>query len=398
MRKGFIFGVAVAAACGNDGDATDASASTDTFATASATAAETTDQGDAESDDDGAATGDSSTGAGDDDGSAESSSSEGGIVCDQQDLVVQLEPQTPQVMLVLDKSRSMSNLWDHDNDPATAEISRYHSLHNVVSFLVTEFADRIEFGAQLFPAAEAWLDEPTNEFSCLVHEQPEVGVAPGMDEEILAMMPPADDFSISGGTPAAKGLQSAIEQLTALPGDAPKAILLVTDGAANCNPDEAPEDTLFVYDADVPLVVADALASHQIPTYVVGINILDELGDKPLVNPYSALSEVAQQGGVPSAGPDAFYNSFNEIELEAALDVVANKIGCSFTLELEPQFPEHVTVEILGKAYPEVADCAMGDGWAWTSPNGPYTTIELCGVACDDLQDSPTVDVHYGCP
>jgi hypothetical protein len=103
-------------------------------------------------------------------------------------------------------------------------------------------------------------------------------------------------------------------------------------------------------------------------------------------------------GGVPSAGPDAFYNSFNEIELEAALDLVANKIGCSFTLEVEPQFPDEVTVEILGKGYPQIDDCAAGDGWAWTSPNAPFTTIELCGVACDDLQDSPTVDIHYGCP
>jgi len=332
------------------------------------------------------------------DGADESTEGTTGATCEQAQFAIQLEPLPPNVMLVLDKSRSMSNVWDHDNDPATPDISRWHSLHNVVADLTTQFADTIQFGSILFPSADAWLDEPTNDFSCLVNDAPEVAVGPMNSAAILASIPAAEDFSISGGTPASAGVGVAVEHLLSLPSDAPRAVLLLTDGAANCNPDEAPEDTLFVYDGQVPTIVAEAFADHAIPTYVIGINILDELGTKPAVNPYEALTEVAQSGGAPSNGADAFYNSFNEIELAEALQAVAMKIECTVSLPEEPQYPDLAAVTVDGQGWDQVADCAAGDGWAYTNPVGPFNAIELCGGACDALQGGGTVEVEYGCP
>jgi hypothetical protein len=327
-----------------------------------------------------------------------SSSSGGGESCKQADYDFVLQPTPPNVMLVLDKSRSMSNLWDHDNDASTETISRWHSLYNVVESLTAEFGGRMNFGAQLFPSAAAYLDEPTNAFSCLVEPEPEVAVGADTAAAILAAMPPAGDFSISGGTPAVAGITSAVSHLLTLPAEAPRVILLITDGAANCSPDEAPGDTLFVYDEQTQAVVAQAWEDHAIPTYVVGINILDELGTKPAVNPYEALNEVAGAGGVAAEGADQFYNSFNELELVAALDVVANQIECTIPLQDEPQFPDNVDVSVDGQPWTVVADCDGQDGWTYTAPAGPFNAVRLCGAACEALQGGGTVEVDFNCP
>jgi hypothetical protein len=319
--------------------------------------------------------------------------------CEQGSFTVSVEPGTPRVMLVLDKSRSMTNFWDHDADPTTPEISRWHSLHNVVAELTTQFSGTVEFGAQLFPSAEAWLDEPTNAFSCDVREAPEVGVGPDTAAAILQAIPAAEDLTISGGTPATAGIQSAASHLMEMPGEDPRAIVLVTDGAANCNPGEAPEDTLFVYDAALPTSVAHAYGTMSIPVYVVGINILDEMGTKPAVNAYEALSEVAVAGGAPSDGPDTFYNAFNELELVDALETVAGQIECTLPLQEEPEHPDLVQITIDGATFSQTADCDAGNGWVYTSPAGPLNAVRLCGTACDMLQDGGgTVEIEYLCP
>lgn len=406
LNAGWLLGAAlVAIGCGDapEADGASQSASIGSAETSGASASDT-DATASVTDGDGADSSSGSTGESDSmtdgsssSGSAEASSS-GGPSCEQAGHQFMLEPSPPNVMLVLDKSRSMSNLWDHDNDPNTPEISRWNSLYNVVEALTADFGDRIHFGAQLFPSADAYLDEPTNVFSCLVNPDPEVAVGAGTGPAILAAMPPAGDFSISGGTPTTAGLQSALAHLTAIDGDAPRAILLITDGAANCSPDQAPEDTLFVYDEAVPATVAAAFGDHAIPTYVVGINILDELGTKPAVNPYEALTAVSDAGGVPAQGVDNFYNNFNELELTAALEAVANKIECTVSLPDEPQYPDLVGVAVDGDAWGQIDDCKSGDGWAYTSAVGPYNVLQLCGAACEQLQGGGTVQVDYNCP
>jgi hypothetical protein len=68
------------------------------------------------------------------------------------------------------------------------------------------------------------------------------------------------------------------------------------------------------------------------------------------------------------------------------------------SLPEEPQFPDLATVTVDGQGWNQLDDCAAGDGWAYTSPAGPFNAIELCGGACDALQGGGTVEVEYGCP
>ncbi len=322
-----------------------------------------------------------------------------GEQCEQAQYSFTFTPQTPNVMLVLDKSRSMSNLWDHDLNPGTAQISRYHSLHNVTRMLVNQFSDEINFGAQLFPSADAYLDEPTNDYSCLVEADPEVALGHNTAIDITSVMPPADDFTFSGGTPAVAGLSSAIDHLIdEAPADSNRAIIFITDGAANCSPDEAPGDTLFVYDAEVPDLIEATYNDQGIPVYVVGINILDEMGTKPAVNPFDAITDAAEVGGAPAPGGTPFYNAFNEIDLLDALEEVVEDIGCTVNLDVEPLYPDSVGVAVDLQGYDQVADCDTQDGWTYPNDVGPFNSILLCGAACDAIQDGGIVEVEYICP
>ncbi|RMG94395.1 MAG: hypothetical protein D6705_16280 [Deltaproteobacteria bacterium] len=407
----------VLAACGDDGgsrDAASASASasataTDTFGTDTATTGTTGQMSDsASSGSTGGSTTDAST-TGTTDASSTGGSSTGGVAstgagttggptCGPEAFSFQFEPKTPNVMLVLDKSRSMSNLWDHDGDPNTPDVSRWNSLHAVVESFATAFEAEMNLGAQLFPSADAYLDEPVNAYSCLVEDMPEVPVGPLHADEIMLAIPAADDFSISGGTPATAGFTSALDHLLSQNPETPRAIVLITDGAANCSPNYPADQTLFVYDDQLPVVVGDAWATHAIPTYVVGINILDFEGTKPAVNPKEALTMVAEAGGVPKPGPEPFYNTFNEQELGDAILAIANKIPCTISLDSEPNYPDEVTVEVNNVFYDQVTDCENQDGWTYTNQNGPFNAIELCGTACDAFSNAGTVNIVYECP
>jgi hypothetical protein len=376
-------------ACGDDGDGRVIGASA-TDGDVEATTGEEVDGSTTSDDDDESADGESSDGAVDE--------TTGSGLCTQADFDVVLEPPTPKVMVLLDKSNSMNAQWDHDADPLTPNIPRWTSLYHVVEHLLGEFQHTTQFGSLLFPGADSWLDEPTNDWSCIVSEQPEVPVGPMNAQAILESIPPAQGFSISGGTPAVAAFETALEHLLGLQNDQPKAVVLVTDGAANCSEEEAAGDTLFVYDARLSQIVEDAYTQHEIPTYVVGIDIRDFMGSKPAVNTYHSLSEVALAGGVPREGEAPFYNSVNEHELADALDTVLHQIECTVKLPEAPEYPDEMKVDVDGLDASKLGNCSEGDGWAWTHPNGPHTTIELCGVACDALQDVGAVGVHYGCP
>jgi len=315
------------------------------------------------------------------------------------DFSVVLEPLTPNVMIVLDKSRSMfTNSWDHDNNPNTPQITRWNSLYQVVDNIVTTFDAKINFGANLFPSVQA--QNVYGPSACITSDFPEVTVGPANGPAILAAIPGPTVTNSYGGTPSTLGIQTAYSHLQSLGPQNPRAMILVTDGAANCDQNAQTNHDLFeVYDAALPLLVGSAWTNDQIPTYVVGINILNQVlndgigGDPNNINPHEKLTEVAMLGGT-----NVFYNSVDQGQLLAALnDVIDSVQTCTIELDDPPFFPDFTKVFIQGVEWPKVDNCANQNGWVYTNPGGPYDSIELCGTACDSLKQTGEVQVEYHC-
>ncbi|MFO7564898.1 MAG: vWA domain-containing protein [Enhygromyxa sp.] len=323
---------------------------------------------------------------------------------------VALATVVPHVVLVLDKSGSMiQNTWDHDADPMTPEVTRWKSLHSVVSLVVNNFDDQFEFGAQLYPSTDA-----TNEYNdnaCLVNSPLEVAVAPDNAAGVLLGIPIGTSQNIRGGTPAAAGMSSAIDHLLDIDDGDPAAIILVTDGAANCRTDAVDEFDLFeTYDPNLLPIVADAYNDLQIPTYVVGIDISDQVtlvtgvnehppdGEPDGISPFAQLNELAMAGGKPLGGLAEFYQTENEIELQAAIQaIVDDAASCTIYLDPVPPFPNLVEVVMDDQNLPQVDDCESEDGWAFTNPDGPYDSLELCGSWCDQVPQAETLKAEYYC-
>jgi len=326
--------------------------------------------------------------------------------------VVNIPIVTPSVMLVLDKSGSMvadpGGFWDHDNDPNTPSITRWNSLYSVVDLIVNNFNNSMNLGAVLFPSKTATSNY--SEAACVVSAAAEVPIAGMNAAKILGAIPGAltDATMMKGGTPATKGLKVAITELGAAPAEQPKFMVFVTDGAANCQENAPDTTTLFeVYDDKVATTVADALAMG-IKTYVVGIDISQEVsgaakdGNPDNTNTYEKLNAVADAGGVARPGAEKFYNTTNQDELQAALDMISMQIlSCVIELDPTPKYPEAVEVTPFGPF--QVADCATEDGWMFLpklDPNDPNEKlrVELCGTACSEFQMTGKVDIQYRCP
>lgn len=329
----------------------------------------------------------------DESSSDDSSSSDDGVVlwCGESEITV--APAVPQIMLVLDKSHSMvSNAWDHDGDAGTAPVTRWHSLHDVVAQLGGDLGGNMEIGALMFPSVALTSNDSAT--ACEVPASPDVAVGLDNGAAIVAAMPAADSDEIWGGTPTSAAIATAAAELRALDGDAPKAIVLVTDGAANCMEGVAENEMFTRYDDDLAPLVADTFTDDGIPTYVVGIDIVDELVDVPHINPHDALAEVAIAGGAARDGEDAFYNTRDEGELTAALGEITGALQCQLPLTDVPAVPSRVHLVLDGDDVGYSADCSDANGWRYV---GDGTAVELCSAACDDFVASGTLHAGFDC-
>lgn len=308
-----------------------------------------------------------------------------------------LDHQPTNVVLVLDKSFSMiDNAWDHDNSPATGDVTRWHSLYDSVGFIIDEFDDGLNFGAVLFPS----VDVPDNEWqnACMVALEPDAPVAANNGETVLAALPDRDTLEIFGGTPASEGVSTALNHLRSLDPELPRAMILITDGAANCLAGTTDSAVFDLYDENLPALVATAFNDEEIPTYVVGIDIIDGIANYPQDNPYERLNEVAIAGGFPQPGAEKFHNAQDEDELRSAISQISSQIGCIIPLDMAPDQPDLLTIFINGEEIPWVDSCEGEElGWRYTNPMGPYDEIELCADACDALHNVGTLSATYNC-
>lgn len=307
--------------------------------------------------------------------------------CGEQSIAFDLA--APEVMLVLDKSGSMiSNTWDHDRDSGTPEVTRWASLHQVVRNVTEDFDAQMSLGAVLFPAFDT--PDVNNALACQMGEGPDASVSSLGGASVLASIPSADATEIHGGTPATAGIRMATEHLLSVRGEQPQAIVLLTDGAANCAASASGSGLFLQYDENLPVAAAEAFAAG-IPVYVVGIDIVDDVVDIPVANPWERLSEVADYGGAPRDGHVPFYDVFDELELDDALSSIAQDVSCSVPV------PEHFEAErmllsIDGEQVPASDTCEGGEGWVFEGD-----TVRLCESTCQIAQVARDVEATLAC-
>jgi hypothetical protein len=319
----------------------------------------------------------------------------------------------PNVYFVVDRSGSMGEVFEGSSD------SKYHTARRAIAGLLRDIGHRVKYGAAVFPSK-------TDPLSCTAGEQifrttrgdPVECAVLGRSGPLLAdFNARLASFDANGATPTAATLDALLPTLTELEGDT--SVVLVTDGAPNCNFEATcptSECTLnienltvgnmactpeynccdpggllgqnapgYCVDTDATEHAVEALAAQGIKTYVIGL---------PGAEPYAALLDRLAVAGGTARGDDTDYYAVGDADaLAEALHDIGTGIAirCSIDLETPPEDPTRVNVYFDGEIVPSGDD----DGWIWDGDQ----RIEVRGESCDRLRSGNVLEarVVFGC-
>ena len=284
-----------------------------------------------------------------------------------EDLTANIEPVPPNLLIVLDRSCSMTG-------SVGGGVTKWEAAVAALNTLTTTYAGQIRFGLTMFPDTVA----P----SCAQDVIP-IPLAPGNELAIQTLLNAAlvnNDPNFPNG-PCVTNIDTAIEQAAAAPElqdpTRDSYVALITDGnQAGCNQAGGDMGTLQI--------VTDLFA-EGIPTFVVGFGA----GIDP-----TQLNLFAIAGGVPNTMP-SYYDAGDQMSLEVVLEAIATAaISCTFTLDTAPPNPSQIYVFFDNVPVPE--DPTMMTGWSFD----PVTNqVTFHGADCDLLKGGTVmeVDVVLGC-
>jgi hypothetical protein len=296
---------------------------------------------------------------------------------------VTADPQTPDMMIVLDRSGSMKDRNVNRWDPSVSALRK----------VTMQLQSKIHFGMAMFPDPMAQgggfldclLDPAACDAATCAPGRVVVDIAPDNAAAIDAALTNA---SPGGGTPTPGTLNALLDTYAAAPADpdalAPaKFILLVTDGQPTCP--NGGGGMVTQPDIDASNAAIEALAQKGVRTYVIGYDTTGA-GNEDLK---AVLDGFAQRGGT---GDTEHHPVEDEASLLAVLESITGKIAsCSYELESAPPRADYVRVMLDGRQ----VNLDDPDGWALIGEK----TVELRGAACDALMTPTThaLDVQVEC-
>ena len=334
---------------------------------------------------------------------------------------VALDFRRPNLYFAIDASASMRDDIPLGESPERAPGSplppsdRYSVLALAIQKLLERVGHRVNYGATLFPTADASCDSGEEILALSAGDAVSFAVSGQIGPVLSDLM-----FSIyrrtpRGGTPVAEALSALVPKLRGH-GDQ-TYVFLVTDGGPNCdlsarcgpetcipNLERAPiaddvlcdapinccDPSLFgpqnCLDQNGSLLAVSALAQAGVHTVVIGIPGSDAFG--------GVLDQLALRGGMARAGSPSYYRVSDADQL---IDTVGQlglgvALGCSIELVAPPPDPTLVNVFFDGQLVP--ADPV--DGWGFTDAQ----TVQLSGSSCELLRTGQVLqaDIVSGCP
>lgn len=318
----------------------------------------------------------------------------------------------PNLSFIIDHSASMG-------DPlAGSSLSKYENARIALAHVLKAIGHRVSYGAAIFPGLAGVTGcEAGDELMKVAPGDPPSYAREGKTgprlRDLLSRLSIA---AVDGGTPAAATLLKMQSTLSKLAGDT--FVVLITDGAPNCNPELScgadacipnieglssagtacsgsvnccapssanPQANLSCVDAQASIDAVRSLRDAGIRTFVVGM---------PGSEPYEQLlDEMAEVGGTARSGKSKYYPVADTDALEQALTAIAASvaISCDIPLDYEPPDPDFVNVYFDGK----LIEYDPETGWEWTEDGH----VAIRGAACEELSAGSVLEVQIlaGC-
>ena len=280
-----------------------------------------------------------------------------------------LVPQPADLLLVLDKTGSLTRAMDSTSECATGSTTcqqRWATLVYGLNTVLSVPSGSVNWGLEVF----------NSDGSCGV-DPPEVPVGPGSAAAVQAYI---GEITPSGSTPTRLAIDTAVTYLKTLTDPNPKSILLATDGEPTCQPDGGSAATEMQGTQDA--VTAAFKAGFKV--YVIGVG-------PETVN----LNILAVAGGTQQ-----YYPALTPQALTDALSAIVGSVtSCTFGLGEAPPVPSNVVVEFNSDTRLRAPrDTSHSNGWDYISPAD--TTIELYGSWCDGVTSGAytSAQMIMGCP
>lgn len=194
---------------------------------------------------------------------------------------------------------------------------------------------------------------------------------------------------VMGGTPTAASLRAARSHLASLEGDG--YVLLVTDGAPNCNAaldgrsctcvaTNCVSNHLNCLDDVEAVNAVEELAEAGIRTYVIGY---DTAGWAHVLDRMAAAGATGRTTHFPVGDQASLADALSEIG--------GTLSSCSYELEsVPPNNHRYIRVTVDGVTIPHASVMNDGNGWILEGDR----TITLVGDACEALKDGEAHDIN----
>lgn len=292
---------------------------------------------------------------------------------------VRNEQVTPDILIVLDRSGSM------DTKGAGVVGDRWTGSVNAIISSTNTYNSQISFGLMAFP----------DDNSC---GSTKVAV-PIKANAAAAIKTALDAMDPEGSTPTLSALKRAREEVNrgsvAVDGiPKPKVVLLVTDGAPNCDgaggiaavpPACNPFSGMFDQAACTAALAVPA-DSELMKKIVEEVTMMSGEGTRTYVIGYETAGTgfAANLDAMAAAGGTALMTHTSvasEQELNGVLQsMISNAVSCTFGLEEAPNDPGYVQVSVDGVQL----NLDQPDGWKLGADG---KSVEVQGAACMKLQD-----------